>query len=126
MTENLSAIQKGFRKLKTLLGYRTKARHVDLQPYAEQLDYLWEKRVKQLTIDQAEAENMPDESCGRPEIIGIPFGYINDRWARLLAKMQDNDELWTYSDYHGGRSGSMGIMLCRNSKVIATIVTVRF
>ncbi len=118
-------IRNSFYKLKADLALKASAKRAPvINPYVEKLDYLWEKRGKKMTVEEVEKLYLVSDVSLGPD--PVPFGFINHRWQELLAKMQDGDELWSYSDYHGGRSGSEGIALCRGPEVVAAIVTVRF
>lgn len=79
---------------------------------------------RRVSIEEAESRHM----VHRPDMWSepVPFGFINDEWEAMLAKMQEDDELWEYSS--PGLSwprltGTKGIMLVRDGKVIDTIIT---
>ena len=78
------------------------------------------------TIDKAETKHISTNKLLGPN--PTPFGYQNKEWERLKSKMQAGDELWEYSsppETWGNLSGSAGIWLVRNGKVINGIVTVQ-
>ena len=56
----------------------------------------------------------------------VAFGFLNGRWRALVSKMQDADELWTFSSsdeswvHLGGRAG---IALVRRGEIVDSIVT---
>lgn len=82
----------------------------------------WLKR--KLTIEQAEAENMvTDERLGQAP---VPFGYCNNMWRALLAKMRSGDELWEFSSSRESWQhlcGRRGIALVRGGEVVASVLT---
>ena len=54
------------------------------------------------------------------------FSKTNHQWQELLSKMQDGDELWSYStsaDSWKHLAGRSGIRLIRGDKVVANIMT---
>jgi hypothetical protein len=79
---------------------------------------------KKITVSEAEAAHMLTDPRLGPS--PVPFGFQNARWRAFVAKMQDADELWTFSS--GGESwqhlcGRAGISLVRNGEIIDSIVT---
>jgi len=57
----------------------------------------------------------------------IPFGFNNREWLELLTKMQDGDELWSYStsaDSWNNLAGRAGVRLIRGDRVVADIMTI--
>ena len=79
---------------------------------------------KKVTIEEAEASHMVHDT--RLGDKGVPFGFQNDQWKALLAKMVDGDELIEYSScdkYWKALCGRAGISLYRNDRMIATILT---
>lgn len=82
--------------------------------------FLWNK----ISVEQAEADHMVfDKRLGNE---GIPFGFQNDRWKKLLAQMIDSDEIWEFTTpeeswrAHWGRAGTA---LVRDGIVIMTILS---
>jgi hypothetical protein len=79
---------------------------------------------KKITDSETEAEHMVSTPRLGPS--PIPFGFLNARWRAFVAKMQEADELWTFSS--SGESwqhlcGRAGISLVRNGEIIDSIVT---
>ncbi|HTV43403.1 MAG TPA: hypothetical protein VMF08_22765 [Candidatus Sulfotelmatobacter sp.] len=77
-----------------------------------------------VTREQAEAENTFEDSRLGPA--GIPFGFQNAQWRKIVMMMQDGDELWTFSS--DGKSwqmlcGRAGISLVRGGEIVDSIVT---
>jgi len=79
---------------------------------------------EQTTVEQAKADNMvTDKQLGEKP---VPFGFINDEWQELLARMQDGDELWEFEsppETWENLAGRKGIALIRECQVVASIVT---
>lgn len=50
----------------------------------------------------------------------VPFGFCNDEWRDLVAKMQPGDELWEweYSDVEEDFSGREGFTIVRNGTTV--------
>ena len=79
---------------------------------------------KEITISEAEAENMVSDPRLGPS--PVPFGFDNKEWRALLAKMQAADELWTFSSSDESWEhlcGRAGISLVRNGEIIDSVVT---
>lgn len=80
--------------------------------------------TKRLTVQDIEVEH-----CVRHERFGpdpVPFGFLNDRWQALLAKMEAGDELWEFSsppEMWQRLMGMAGVALVRNGDVVDSIVT---
>lgn len=58
---------------------------------------------------------------------GVPFGFLNDRWERLKASMQEGDELWEFSsppETWQHLMGRAGVALVRDGDVVDFLVTV--
>lgn len=58
--------------------------------------------------------------------MGVPFGFMNEEWKALLARMVQGDQLWefrspdyTWPAFHG----RAGIAVVREGKVVAALVT---
>ena len=66
------------------------------------------------TLEQAIADNEYD---------GRPFGYAEDDWRRLLAKMRDGDELRNFAPPNRGVIQILGMALVRYVRVISTVIT---
>jgi len=80
--------------------------------------------LKQVTIDEAEAEHMVLSDRLGPD--PVPFGFQNARWKELLVHMEDGDELWTFCssiESWNSLAGREGLALLRKGQVIDTIVT---
>lgn len=73
-------------------------------------EYLTERT----TYEQAIADNMYD---------GRPFGYVNDDWERLKAKMQEGDELWYFAPPNERVMRLWGLALVRDGQVVSTVIT---
>lgn len=79
---------------------------------------------KQVTVAEAEAENMVQSDRLGPD--PVPFGFDNDKWRKLLNQMQDGDELWEFvssRESWKALAGRAGIALVRNGEVVTSIVT---
>jgi hypothetical protein len=73
---------------------------------------------RKMTVSEAEAESMTDIT--RPEIKGIPFGFMNDIWNAFKALIVEGDELWYFkSDEDSWRCfcGRAGYAIVRNGEV---------
>ena len=79
---------------------------------------------KRYSVEEAEAENMvSDPRLGDSP---VPFGFRNTEWCELVVKMQDGDQLWTFStsdESWENLAGRAGIALIRNGEIIDSIVT---
>jgi hypothetical protein len=73
-------------------------------------DYL----TNQTTFEQAVQENTVD---------GIPFGFINDDWERLLANRREGDELWEFGPPNHNSIQLWGFALVRGGNVVSTVIT---
>lgn len=84
----------------------------------------WNLKTKYGSVKDAEAANMvTDPRLGDTP---VPFGFQNDDWNHLLARMQDGDELWTFSTSEENwehLAGRAGVSLVRDGEVIGSIVT---
>ncbi len=69
---------------------------------------------RKVSVEEAEAKHTSN---------GVPFGYINDAWQALKAKMIFIDELWTYVN-HGVLSGNDGYVVIRLGVPVGCIATV--
>jgi hypothetical protein len=79
---------------------------------------------KYCSIEEAENENMVTDS--RLGDSPVPFGFNNNEWRELLTKMQDGDELWTFStsdESWDNLAGRAGVSLVRDGKTVYSIVT---
>lgn len=79
---------------------------------------------KKITLKEAETIHLVKDDRLGPE--PIPFGFSNDEWKAMIAKMEDGDELWEFcSSLESWRimGGREGIALIRNGQVIDHIVT---
>jgi hypothetical protein len=79
---------------------------------------------KKITVSEAEAGHMVTVPKLGPS--PVPFGFQNATWRAFVAKMQDSDELWTFSS--GAESwrhlcGRAGISLVRNGEIVDSIIT---
>ena len=72
-------------------------------------EYLTERT----TNEQAISDNMYE---------GRPFGYANDDWERLKAKMQPGDELWYFAPPNDQVMRLWGLALVRQRRVISTVI----
>ena len=84
--------------------------------------------VEQVTVAQAEAANpgIRDERVERNPNAAKPFGFNNEKWEALKALMKPGDELWIFStpaESWQNLAGRRGIVLLRDGKAIAEIVT---
>jgi hypothetical protein len=55
-----------------------------------------------------------------------PFGYLNDQWEAMKAKLQPGDELYRFSSSRESwahLAGRAGIALVRQGNIIATVIT---
>lgn len=82
----------------------------------------WDTR--RLSAEEAEAEHMVSNRRLGPR--PVPFGFQNDRWKALLARMVEGDELWEFStpreDWHA-LAGRAGIALVRQGRIVDEIIT---
>jgi hypothetical protein len=79
---------------------------------------------KKITKEQAEVEHMVSDPRLGPS--PIAFGFNNGNWREFVAKMQDTDELWTFSssdEMWKSFCGRAGIALVRRGEIIDSIVT---
>jgi hypothetical protein len=79
---------------------------------------------KKITRAEAEAEHMVTSPRLGPT--PVPFGSQNANWLAMIAKMQDTDELWTFSSSREtwkSFCGRAGIALMRDGEIIDSIVT---
>ena len=79
---------------------------------------------RKVTIEEAEARNMVRDS--RLGTQGVPFGFTNQQWKALVARMVEGDELWEFNspaDTWQNLCGRAGIALVRNGEVIDAIIT---
>ena len=79
---------------------------------------------EKISVAEAEAAH----ACSFPGLgpSPVPFGYQNAQWREFVAKMQDADELWTFSS--GNESwahlcGRAGIALVRDGEIVDSIIT---
>jgi hypothetical protein len=70
--------------------------------------------TERTTFEQAVSDNMYD---------GRPFGHSNDDWERLVAKMEDGDELWYFEPPNESVIQLWGLALIRDGQVISTVIT---
>jgi len=70
--------------------------------------------TKKTTLDEVLRENTYD---------GVAFGYANDDWERLLAKMQPGDELWCFEPPSKHVIQMWGVALVRMGNVVSTVIT---
>lgn len=102
-------------------------------PYHETGERLVPARKRQrrrISVEEAESAHSPNEQDPErlrrfPEL-KKPFGFQNNKWEELKNLMEPEDELWEYcSDRRSWKQcmGTEGIVLVRNGRVIALIVT---
>lgn len=80
--------------------------------------------LKQMTVAEAESLNLVHDERLGPQ--PIPFGFSNESWQSLLAKMRPGDEVWQFSspvESWEDLSGRMGYAVVRDGEVIEHIVT---
>jgi len=91
-------------------------------PIAVEIPSSWLlKKVSVKEVEEAESQ-FPD----RPEIHGLPFGFCNLEWRRLLERMRDGDELWEFRSPQSSWEndhGRAGYVVVRDRRVIAHIIT---
>ena len=81
-------------------------------------------KKKYNSIEEVEIEHMVTDS--RLGSKPVPFGFNNNEWRELLAMMQKNDELWTFStsdESWDNMAGRAGVSLVRNGEIVYSIVT---
>ena len=79
---------------------------------------------RRLTIEEAETQNMVLDSRIGPK--PVPFGFMNEQWKALIARMVEGDGLWEFrspAEYWENLCGREGIALVRNGEVIDAMVT---
>jgi hypothetical protein len=84
--------------------------------------------IKKISVAEAEAEHpgVRDERARRFPELAKPFGALNAKWEALKARMQPNDELWTFSSpprTWEDLAGRAGVALVRDGQAIEIIVT---
>jgi hypothetical protein len=84
--------------------------------------------IKKITISEAEAAHpgIRGERLLQFPNAGKPFGFQNDLWESLKAKMKPGDELWTFrssGESWRNLAGRSGIVLLRDGEAIADIIT---
>jgi hypothetical protein len=80
---------------------------------------------KRVTVAEAEAAHAVKLEHLSPD--PVPFGYLNERWQALLARMQEGDELWEFCsspESWAHLAGREGIALVRDGKIIDSILTI--
>jgi len=70
--------------------------------------------TEQTTFERARSDNM----CGERA-----FGHANDDWERLVAKMEEGDELWYFEPPDEQVFQLWGLALVRSGRVISTVIT---
>jgi hypothetical protein len=70
--------------------------------------------TEQVTLEEAVAENFVD---------GLPFGFANDDWQRLLGKYQEGDEFWRFKPPNDKAFRVWGIALVRSGQIVSTAIT---
>ena len=86
--------------------------------------------VECLTVEEAELRNSSriddDRLTSHPEL-SRPFCGLNQQWEELKAQIKPGDELWTFassSDSWSHLAGRAGVALLRQTRVIASLVTI--
>jgi len=100
---------------------KKKAKKKVLEEYVIPLESHQSWLQDQMTIEEAEAENMVEIDGQK-----VPFGHTNLIWLKLMAKMQDGDKLYEFrssDDSWEYLAGRQGIALVRDGEIIADIVT---
>lgn len=100
--------------------------------FRRSLGWYWHRTDSRhrVTVEEAEANHRIEDDDPEyieqfPELL-LPFGFLNQRWKALLAKMHPGDELWECcSDAKSWENlaGWKGIELVRNGKIIDRITT---
>jgi hypothetical protein len=54
---------------------------------------------------------------------GREFGYANDDWERLKAKIQPSDEFWYFEPPSPSALQFWGVALVRDGKIVSTVLT---
>jgi hypothetical protein len=103
-----------------------KGKEMEKTPVLEELKALTGKEnTRVLTVAQAEALYMVEmEKDGKK--VKIPFGYLNDQWEDLKAKMLKGDTLVEFvscEESWQDLAGRAGIRLVRNKVILEQIVT---
>lgn len=79
---------------------------------------------KQITVEEAELENMVKTDRLGPN--PVPFGFIHGQWLHFKGLIREGDQLWTFcssGDSWENLAGSEGLCIVRNGKVVANIIT---
>ncbi len=80
--------------------------------------------IKKMTIEEAEQENLVEDS--RLGEKPVPFGFMLGSWLALKKKLREGDELWEFTspqedwDNLGGRKG---VCVVRDGEVVYSITT---
>ncbi len=69
-----------------------------------------------VSVEQAERQN--SSYSERPNIDGIPFGFMNVCWKHFVASMEEQDELWYYNSKRNEHP-EWGYAIVREGKPIA-------
>lgn len=67
-----------------------------------------------------------DRTGPRAQILLKPFGFQNDKWEALKARMLPGDELWTFAssaESWQALAGRAGIALVRDGRIVEQLVT---
>lgn len=75
---------------------------------------------RKVSVEDAEA--LFAVRVGGPDDPLIPFGYLNQEWESLVAKMRSGDEIWEFETVAPRGDMLTGVKLVRGGTVIDTIV----
>jgi len=81
-------------------------------------DYLGARLIKQVSIEEVEAENMYGYD--------VPFDPGNEEWEAFKSNIKEGDELWEWSTSQSSWDmlrGSSGYAILRNGEVISSMTT---
>jgi hypothetical protein len=98
---------------------------IEDKPLLHISSYVGDLIKKYDSVAEVEIEHMVTDS--RLGDTPVPFGFNNNQWRKLLSKMQDGDELWSYStsaESWKHLAGRSGIRLIRGDKVVDDIMTI--
>ncbi len=77
-----------------------------------------------MTIAEVEAAHMVSNPALGPD--PVPFGFLNDRWRALRARVQPGDEVREFCSSRESwqhLAGRAGIALVRDGRAVASLVT---
>jgi hypothetical protein len=79
---------------------------------------------RRLTVREAEERNLVHHRALGGD--AVPFGFRNNEWRALLAKIADGDEIWEFRNSESSWQllrGRAGVALVRDGEVIDVLIT---